>query len=440
MQPMTNRTDAIVIGGGVAGLTAAAFLAKQGKSVRLLEQSSTLGGRARTKEQDGFFLNLGAHALYRASYGIEVLRELGIEPQGRLAATANAYAVRNNTKYTLPGGLVSLLTTSLFGLAAKMELAKLLGSVQKIDSRPLMKVTVREWLDKEVTHDEVKELLQAVFRLTTYVNAPDLMSAGVAIDQMQKALGKGVLYLDNGWQTLVDGLYEVAKSAGATIETGVKVQAIERQANGSVKAVRLADGRLYESDAVVVASSPRLAAALLEQSETTSLAKWAEESLPVSAACLDIALSRLPVEKATFALGIDKALYLSVHSASAHLAPEGKALIHLMKYLPVGQDEADEKDERDLEMLMDLLQPGWREVLLHRRFLPGVVVMNSIPTAAKEGAEGRPQAAVKDVPGLFVAGDWVGNEGLLVDASLASARRAAESIAAYQAMGRAVAV
>jgi phytoene dehydrogenase-like protein len=440
MQTMAKRTETIIIGGGLAGLTAAAFLAKQGKSVRVLEQAATLGGRARTKEQDGFFLNLGAHALYRASYGIEVLRELGIKPQGKLAATANAYAVRGGVKYTLPGGLVSLLTTSLFGLGAKMELAKLLGSLQKIDYRSLMKVTVQEWLDKEVAHDGVKDLLKAVFRLTTYVNAPDLMSAGVAIDQLQKALGKGVLYLDKGWQTLVDGLHEVAQKAGAIFETGVKVQAIERRADGSVKGVRLADGQRYESDVVVVASGPKLAAALLENSETTSLQRWADESRPVKAACLDIALRRLPVEKATFALGIDKPLYLSVHSASARLAPEGSALIQLMKYLPEEGREADEDSERDLEQLMDLIQPGWRDVLLHRRFLPGVVVMNAIPTANQGGLEGRPQAEVEDVPGLFLAGDWVGKQGLLVDASFASARQAAERIAAFRTARRAVAV
>jgi phytoene dehydrogenase-like protein len=304
----------------------------------------------------------------------------------------------------------------------------------------LRNVTVQEWLDREVSHDEVKELLKAVFRLSTYVDAPQVMSAGVAIEQLQKALGKGVLYLDKGWQTLVDGLCEVAKSAGAMIETGVKVAAIERLTNGSVKAVRLADGRLYESDVVVVAASPKLAASLVENSQTTPLAKWVEDSTPVRAACLDIALRRLPVDKATFALGIDKPLYLSVHSAAARLAPDGAALIHLMKYLPAGQSEADENDERGLETLMDLIQPGWREVLTHRRFLPGVVVMHAIPTASQGGVEGRPQPEVKEVPGLFVVGDWVVKEGLLVDASLASAKRAAERIAAYQAIGRAVAI
>src|SRR5688500_4480442 len=148
MQTSNERTDAIIIGGGIAGLAAAALIAKQGKSVRLLEQSPALGGRARTKEQDGFFLNIGAHALYRAGQGIEVLRELGIEPKGKLAATANAYAVRKGVKYTLPGGLVSLLTTSLFGVSAKIETARFLGAIQKIDSRSLLNVSLREWLDK----------------------------------------------------------------------------------------------------------------------------------------------------------------------------------------------------------------------------------------------------------------------------------------------------
>jgi phytoene dehydrogenase-like protein len=440
MQTINDRTDVIVIGGGVAGLAAAALLARKGKSVRLLEQSAALGGRARTKEQKGFYLNIGAHALYRAGHGIKVLRELGIEPKGKLAATANAYAVRKGVKYTLPGGLVSLLTTSLFGISAKVETARFLGSIQKIDPQPLMNVSLGDWLEKEVSHEEVKELLQAVCQLSTYTNASDLMSAGVAIDQVQKALGKGVLYLDEGWQTLVDGLSEVAQSAGVLIETNAKVEAVERNADGALKAVRLADGHLYQSDIVVIASSPQLASTLVENSENTSLAKWAAESIPVKAACLDIALSRLPVAKATFALGVDKPLYLSVHSAAAHLAPEDGALIHLLKYLPVNQNESDDNTEHELEQLLELIQPGWREVLVHRRFLPSVVVAHAVTTANNNGTQGRPEPEVKDIQGLFVVGDWVGKEGLLVDASFASAKQAAEIIAARQMVGQAVAV
>jgi len=43
-----------------------------------------------------------------------------------------------------------------------------------------MDVSVREWLDQTLTHDEVKDFVLAAFRVATYTNAPDLMSAGAA--------------------------------------------------------------------------------------------------------------------------------------------------------------------------------------------------------------------------------------------------------------------
>jgi phytoene dehydrogenase-like protein len=45
----------VVIGGGLAGLTAANALAGPGRQVTLLEQSSHLGGRARTQQENGTY-------------------------------------------------------------------------------------------------------------------------------------------------------------------------------------------------------------------------------------------------------------------------------------------------------------------------------------------------------------------------------------------------
>ncbi len=47
---MTENYDAIVIGGGHNGLTAAAYLAKAGRDVLVLEQRHLVGGAAVTEE------------------------------------------------------------------------------------------------------------------------------------------------------------------------------------------------------------------------------------------------------------------------------------------------------------------------------------------------------------------------------------------------------
>lgn len=440
MHSNEHSAEVIVIGGGMAGLAAAAFLARYGKKVRLFEQSHALGGRAQTRRQEGFYLNIGPHALYRGGRGIEVLRELGVHPRGRVPSVSGGFAIKDGIKHTFPAGAISLLTTSLFGLSAKLETARLLRSIGSLDGGALMDVSVSEWLDQAFSHRDVKEFVLAAIRVASYTNAPDLMSAGAAIEQLKEAFTKGVLYLDGGWQTLVDELRKVALGAGATIETGARVDAVTRDATGGVAGVRLAEGCEIEAPMVIIASNPSTALRLVEGADRTSIAKWVNWAIPVNAACLDVALSHLPIPKATFALGVDRPLYLSVHSATARLAPEGSALIQTAKYLPPNERDSADEIERELEGLLDLVQPGWREAIVYRRFLPDMVVMNGMPLASFEGMRGRPNPRVDDVRGLFVAGDWVGNEGLLVDAALASARAAAQMIAASPASAIAAAV
>src|SRR5687768_8702782 len=124
MHSYERRGEVVIIGGGVAGLAAATLIARSSRKVRLFEQSHSLGGRAQTKQKDGFYLNIGPHARDRGGRGIEVLRELGIEPRGRGPSVSGAFAVKAGVKHTFPAGTVSLLTTSLFGLSAKLEAAR----------------------------------------------------------------------------------------------------------------------------------------------------------------------------------------------------------------------------------------------------------------------------------------------------------------------------
>ena len=153
------------------------------------------------------------------------------------------------------------------------------------------------------------------------------------------------------------------------------------------------------------------------------LSKAAKEAKPVRMVCLDVALSSLPDKDALFALGVDSPLYFSVHSAYAKLAPEGGALIHVSKYLGTSIQPKPREDQPELEELLDLMQPGWRQVLVKKRPLPNMVVSNAVVTAARGGLAGRPDVRIAD--NLYIVGDWVGKEGLLSNAAVASAKHAA---------------
>lgn len=423
----TATTDVAVVGGGLAGLAAATYLRRAGRSVTLFEKARTLGGRAATHVKDDFRFNIGPHALYRGGPGIKILQEFGVTFSGGVPSASGGYAVENGVKHALPGGFLSLVTTGLLSLPGKLETARLLTTLPKIDASALQRTTVRQWLDTAIRQPDVRRLVQALTRVSTYANAPQRQSAGNAVEQVQTALKSNVLYLDGGWQTLVEGLRGAATAAGVRIVAGSRVESIDCDA--AVQGMRLADGTLFKTGAVVIATSPAEAAELVPGGRGECLREWNHTAIPIKAACLDVALSRLPRPRATFALGIDQPLYLSVHSAVAKLAPAGGALIHVAKYLDPDVSPDAKSDERQLEGLLDLIQPGWREAVVDRRFLPSMTVYHALVTAAQGGTAGRPGPAVPSVSNLYVVGDWVGPEGLLADASLASAKQAARLIA-----------
>src|SRR5262245_21677200 len=343
------RREAVVVGGGLAGLTAAMLLARGGARVTVYERSTVLGGRAVTQEEAGFRLNLGPHALYRGGAAARVLRELGVDVPGGIPRASGGHAVAGGVAHTLPAGPISLLTTGLLRLSAKRELARLLGAVGRLDPAPLDAVTVRDWLERDIRHAEIRQLIAALFRLATYTNDPERQSAGVALRQLQLALAKNVTYVDGGWQTLVDRLRAAAEAAGVRLVPGRRAVRIDHDT--AVRGAVLDGGERVPASRVIMALAPDEAAALVAGDAHSTVADWAWSAMPVRAASLDVGLARLPRPRSTFALGIDRPVYLSVHSAVARLAPSGQAMIHVARYLPVGGESDPRSDEHELETL-----------------------------------------------------------------------------------------
>jgi phytoene dehydrogenase-like protein len=71
--------DAIVVGGGIAGLVATAYLSKAGKKVLLCEKQSICGGLINSFERDGFIYDGGIRALEDSGVLFPMLENLGIE-------------------------------------------------------------------------------------------------------------------------------------------------------------------------------------------------------------------------------------------------------------------------------------------------------------------------------------------------------------------------
>jgi phytoene dehydrogenase-like protein len=418
---MSSKTEVVIVGGGLAGLAAAAFLARGGRQVVLLERAASVGGRAATHKKGGFSLNLGPHALYFGA-GREVLTELGVPFEGK-KPPVSGLGYEGGTLHTLPAGFLSLIATDLLDLGGKFETAKLLSRVQSIPTDGLEAVSVEKWLDGHTRDPGVRRLIEALIRVATYTDDPARLSASLALWQIKTALSKSVTYLDGGWQTLADALAVIAVKAGAIIRTHASVSAILHDER--VRGVRLADGDEIAARQVILAGTPQMAHHLVPDSP--SLAR-AASAPTIEAACLDLALSALPKPRNLFALGIDCPLYLSVHSATAKLAEPGSAVIHVAKYLRPGVATDPHEDERELEALTDQAQPGWRDLVVERRYLPRMAVYHYLPTAESGGLPGRISPTVAEIAGLLVAGDWVGPVGLLADASLASARAAAMAI------------
>lgn len=415
------RTEVVVVGGGLAGLIAATKIANEGRSVVLLEQGKLLGGRAATTVDGGVHFNLGPRALYRHGHAFRLLIELGIQFSGRIPNPGVSLGYYQGRERRLPTTLTDLLLTRLLSRQEKWQLAGLLRELPQLDTASLQHTNAHQWVTQRYGSSALANLLFAFFRVTSYAADMEHYSAGAALDQFKMGLSGNVWYIDGGWQSLVDRLREVAQRNGVEMRSAAHVTSIRSEGDGLT--IRLAHDGLIVADAAVLAVPPQTVQSLLDLPDDHPLATWLQLARPVRAACLDIALTRLSRPRCRFAIGIDQPYYLSVHSGAAKLAPEGVAVIHVMKYLQ--QSEPVAQVENELEQLLEQVQPGWREHVLTRRLLPSMLVAPDVPQASSGGLAGRPAVDMAGMPGVFVAGDWVGRRGQIADASAASAEKAA---------------
>jgi phytoene dehydrogenase-like protein len=74
----TENKKIVIVGAGMAGLTAAAYLARENYSVLLLDKNDRVGGLVHTFDRDGFSFDTGPRAFVNSGIVQPILKDLGI--------------------------------------------------------------------------------------------------------------------------------------------------------------------------------------------------------------------------------------------------------------------------------------------------------------------------------------------------------------------------
>jgi protoporphyrinogen/coproporphyrinogen III oxidase len=120
-----NKYDAIILGGGLTGLTIAYYLVKAGFKIKLLEKNEKVGGVIRTIDEDGFVYETGPNSGVVGSIeAAELFDELKDKCKLEIAndESKDRWIWKNGKWHSLPAGIMPGIKTELFDFKDKLKL------------------------------------------------------------------------------------------------------------------------------------------------------------------------------------------------------------------------------------------------------------------------------------------------------------------------------
>ncbi len=275
-QPLIGRGMIGVVGGGIAGLSAAYRLQQRGHDVRVFEASEDLGGLAATYETDGDHIEKFYHHLSKSEETIvELAGELGLEDDLEWRIGKNAYYVDGvvhplDTAWQIAAyPHMSLYDTFRLGMLALGVDVR--GGVPSFDAYERLEdfegVPIEEFVVDHTTRgvyeNFVEPLLDAKFG-----DRKDDVSAAWLLGRVKFRGERDILhgeilgYFDGGFGRLLDALVDAV--GRDNIATGTRVSDIDTS-GGTVSSLTATDGTettVHDVDSVVVATMPNVLEAL----------------------------------------------------------------------------------------------------------------------------------------------------------------------------------
>jgi phytoene dehydrogenase-like protein len=292
--------DVIVCGGGLGGLSAAAYLLQQGVKVTLIEAQPRVGGYAIAFKRDDFIFDVALHAIPAGQPGQpfhQLISELGLSDKVRFLKLKEAFRVKLGTfEFIIPNDFEDFFVELIRHFPADAEgLVRLRNDLlkyaslyfQTMENNPGLwhitsrfipriptflkhtRISTRVYLDQFVSDPTCKAIL---YQAAVFFGIPMKQFPAINFLIMFYLLfTTGMHTIQGGGQALTDALLEKITQKGGEVITGRPVDRIILNKNKAV-AVRLRDG------------SERAAAAFVSNINTPYLAQHliGESNLPMT--------------------------------------------------------------------------------------------------------------------------------------------------------------
>ena len=437
---MSERYDAVIIGGGVSGLATGALLAHAGQHVAVLEKGNQLGGRAYTYVDRGFVLNYGAHAMYRPHTGLlaELLKRLDRPPiEAPYPNPMKSFFQLDGRWGAIGSKPHQILATPLFSMRSRLRLLPLLLSFRYADPAKLGDLTFGAWLEQRTSDPSLRRFALALATLNSYTRPASELSARFILRHFQRNLfvPDYVGYISGGWSTMYDTFASVLQERGAKIVTGATVRRLVTESDRVVAA--LVGDQRYEAGVFVLTAPPQDAPHLAESSSRLRGELDGYRNLQdARALCIDLGFTTRQRSDVTLIFDAQYGLFFILDSEiTPEVAPEGAQLLHAMAYLSP-EEAADawlnERRHRELESGLDRYFPGWREATVVQRTLPTALVTSARQTPDQQG-EARVPVRATSATNLYFANDARDLPYNLTETCLASAMQVAALIESERA-------
>ena len=403
-----------VVGGGLAGLTAALRCADAGCAVTLFEARSRLGGLTHSFRRDDLWIDNGQHVFLRCCTAYQgFLERLGVADrvtvQNRLdvpvRSELDARAGRlRRTGLPAPLHLGSTLARyrwlSPAARARVVRAALALGRVDRADPQ-VDRRSFGDWLS---AHGQDQRAIETVWDLIgiATLNAPaERASLALAATVFQVGLLESAAAADIGWSLVPlqelhgEAALRALTAAGVRVRTRSKVRDIGPAADGWT-----VDGAAF--DDVVLAVPPAAAEALAPPGAIELQPGWAAELGSTPIVNLHVIYDRVVLDEPFFAAVDSPLQWVFDRTRQAGL---GRG-----QYIAVSLSAADDIVDTPVSELRDRLLPHLERLLritAEARVLEFFVTRERQATfRQRPGTAGLRAAARAALPGLYLAGAW----------------------------------